>query len=45
MLLYSEGPRRGRPVYLAMHPDGTLVEKVADIPKPARKMMRTVGDY
>jgi hypothetical protein len=45
ILLYSEGPRRGRPLFLAMRADGTLVDHVADVPKPARKMMRTVGDY
>ncbi len=45
MVLYAEGPRRGRPMWLAMHPDGSLVEKVSEIPRPARKMMRTVGDY
>jgi hypothetical protein len=44
MVLYAEGPRHGRPVYLGVRPDGTIVKKVADIPKSARKMMFTVGE-
>lgn len=44
MILFAEGPRRGRPVFLGMQPDGTLVEKPRDIPKAARAVMRTAGD-
>jgi hypothetical protein len=45
ILLYAEGNRRGHPVFMAMRFDGTIVDQVKDIPKPARKMMRTVGEY
>ncbi|MCL2723679.1 MAG: hypothetical protein FWD69_04495 [Polyangiaceae bacterium] len=44
MVIFAEGPRKGRPVFLGMQPDGTLVERVRDIPKPARVVMRTAGD-
>lgn len=44
MVLYAEGPRKGRPVYMAMRADGTVTEKIMDIPKPARKLMRTIGE-
>ena len=44
MILFAEGPRKGRPVFLAMRSDGTLVENPKDIPKEARKAMRSAGD-
>lgn len=44
MVLYADTPRLGS-VFLAMRADGTRVERLADIPKPARKVMRTAGDY
>lgn len=45
MVLYAHAHRKGKPIFLAMRADGTRVEKLADIPKPARKVMRTSGDY
>ena len=44
MVLYAEGPRRGKPVFRAMRGDGTVVTRAKDIPKSALKVMRTVGE-
>lgn len=44
MVLYADTPRAST-IFFAMRPDGTRVERLADIPKPARKVMRTAGDY
>ena len=44
MILFAEGPRRGKPVFRAMRGDGTVVTKAKDIPKPALKVMRSAGD-
>jgi hypothetical protein len=47
IVLYAEGPKRGgrgKPVFLAMRADGTVVRRMADVPKEARRMMRTVDD-
>jgi hypothetical protein len=43
MILYAEGARKGHPVWMGMRPDGTTTERAKDIPKPALKLMRTVG--
>jgi hypothetical protein len=45
MILYAEGPRKGRPTFRAMRADGTIVDKAKDIPKPALRVMKTVGDF
>lgn len=45
MIIFSEGPRRGRPVFLGMHPDGTIVDDVRAIPREGRRAMRTAGDF
>jgi len=45
MILYAEGPRKGRPVFRAMRADGSVVERAKDIPKPALRVMRTVGNF
>lgn len=45
MVLYAEGPKRGRPVFLAMKPDGTLITRGRDLPRPALKVMRTAADF
>jgi hypothetical protein len=45
MILYSEGPRAGKPVFRAMRADGTIVERAKDLPRPALRVMRTVGDF
>lgn len=45
MILYAEGPRKGRPVFRAMKADGSIVTKAKELPKPALKVMRTVGDF
>jgi hypothetical protein len=47
IVLYAEGPKRGgpgKPVFLAMKSDGTLIRRMADVPREARRMMRTVDD-
>jgi hypothetical protein len=44
MILYAEGPRRGKPVFRAMRADGTIVERAKELPKSALKVMRTVGE-
>ncbi len=44
MILYAEGPRRGKPVFRAMRADGTIVDRAKELPKPALKVMRTVGE-
>ena len=45
MVLYAEGPRRGRPVFRAMRPDGTVITRAKELPKAALKVMRTVGEF
>ncbi len=45
MILYAEGPRRGKPVFRAMRKDGTVVDHAKDLPKAALKVMRTVGEF
>ena len=45
MILYAEGPRRGKPVFRAMRADGSIVTSAKDIPKSALKVMRTVGEF
>lgn len=44
MVLYAEGPRKGKPVFRAMRADGTVVDRAKDLPKSALKVMRTVGN-
>ncbi len=44
MVLYAEGPRKGKPVFRAMRGDGTVVTRAKELPKAALKVMRTVGD-
>jgi hypothetical protein len=44
MVVFAEGRKRGRPVWLAMRPNGTVVDKVADVPRAALLAMRTAGD-
>lgn len=43
LVLYAEGPRKGRPEVLAMRKNGTVVTKMSEIPRAARKMFFTVG--
>ena len=45
MVLFAEGSRKGRPVFRAMRPDGSIVQNPKEIPKAALKVMRTVGDF
>ena len=45
MILYAEGPRRGKPVFRAMRADGSIVTSAKEIPKSALKVMRTVGEF
>jgi hypothetical protein len=44
MIVFAEGRRKGNPVWLGMHNDGKIVDKIADVPKAARQAMRTAGD-
>ncbi|CAN5924029.1 hypothetical protein BH11MYX4_BH11MYX4_27010 [soil metagenome] len=44
LILYAEGPRRGKPVFRAMRADGTVVTRAKDLPRAALKVMRTVGE-
>lgn len=45
MILFAEGPRRGRPVFRAMRADGSIVAHARELPKPALRAMRTAGDF
>ncbi|HSO39467.1 MAG TPA: hypothetical protein VLT33_43365 [Labilithrix sp.] len=44
LILYAEGPRRGKPVFRAMRADGTVVTRAKELPRAALKVMRTVGE-
>jgi hypothetical protein len=44
MILFAEGRRKGNPVWLGMRRDGTLVDKLRDVPASARKAMHTAGE-
>ncbi len=45
MIVFAEGPRRGRPVFLGMRSDGTVIDDVRAIPREGRRAMRTAGDF
>lgn len=45
MVIFAEGRRKGNPVWLAMKGDGTVVDKITDVPRTARKTMRSAGDF
>ena len=45
MVIFAKGRKRGNPVWLAMRADGTVVEKLADVPKTARVAMRSAGEF
>lgn len=44
MILFAEGRRKGRAVWLGMRRDGTVVDKIAEVPKSGRAAMRTAGE-
>ncbi len=44
MIVFAEGRKKGNPVWLGMRPDGTVVEKIADVPKSGRQAMRSAGE-
>lgn len=44
MIIFAEGRKRGRPVWLGMRYDGTIIDKGVDVPKTARLAMRSAGD-
>jgi hypothetical protein len=44
MILFAEGRKRGRPVWLGMRYDGTIIDKAVDVPKNAKLAMRTAGE-
>jgi hypothetical protein len=45
MLIFAEGRTRGTPVWLGMQWNGTLIEKLPEVPKPGRRAMRSAGDF
>lgn len=45
MIVFAEGPRRGKPVFLGMRSDGLVVADVHAIPREGRRAMRTAGDF
>jgi hypothetical protein len=45
MIVFAEGPRRGRPVFLGMRSVGTVIDDVRAIPREGRRAMRTAGDF
>jgi hypothetical protein len=44
MIMFAEGRKRGQPVWLGMRPDGTIVDKLVDVPRNAKLAMRTAGE-
>ncbi len=44
MIIFAEGRKKGQPVWLGMRPDGTVVDKLVDVPRSARIAMRTAGE-
>ncbi|MFO0739400.1 MAG: hypothetical protein U0270_26115 [Labilithrix sp.] len=44
MIIFAEGRKKGRPVWLGMRWDGTIIDKAVDVPKTARVAMRTAGE-
>lgn len=44
MIVFAEGRKKGNPVWLGLRPDGTLVDKLTDVPRSARRAMRTAGE-
>jgi len=44
MILFAEGRKKGNPVWLGMRYDGTLVDKLPEVPKAARVAMRSAGE-
>lgn len=44
MVLFAEGRRKGNPVWLGMRSDGTVVDRITEIPKSARRAMRSAGE-
>lgn len=44
MIIFAEGRRRGRAVWLGMRYDGTVVDRIVDVPRNARLAMRTAGE-
>lgn len=44
MIVFAEGRKKGNPVWLGLRPDGTVVDKLADVPRAARRAMRSAGE-
>jgi hypothetical protein len=44
MIVFAEGRKKGNPVWLGLRPDGTVVDKITDVPRSARRAMRTAGE-
>jgi hypothetical protein len=45
MIIFAEGRKKGVPVWLGMRDGGALVETLPDVPKAARRAMRSAGDF
>ena len=44
MIVFAEGRKKGHAVWLGMRSDGTVVDKIADVPKGGRTAMRSAGE-
>lgn len=44
MIIFAEGRKKGRPVWLGMRYDGTVIDKLPDVPRNAKLAMRTAGE-
>ena len=44
MIVFAEGRRRGHPTWLGMRWDGTVIDKLVDVPRNAKIAMRTAGE-
>lgn len=44
MIIFAEGRKKGNPVWLGMRNDGTIVDKLVDVPQSARVAMRSAGE-
>lgn len=44
MVVFAEGRRRGQPTWLGMRWDGTVIDKLVDVPKNAKIAMRSAGE-
>lgn len=45
MIVFAEGRKKGNPVWLGMKYDGTVIDRLVDVPRPARRAMRSAGEF